>query len=308
MDMARCSGRWPGIRCGCASCRRCWSSGFFWHGLLTQIRRVFGLPMFVLAVLASFAAPRRGARIFIAALWIGYAAFAVAFTYHMPTHDYYHLPYVAVVALGVAATVERFQQWMTSRVTEGTLLRVSCAAAAAIAVWGGVQAWPRLTSPHAADTVASYERIGQLTNHAPNVLFLDLEYRLSLMYHGQLSGDSWPNADDLAAEAIDGEKPIPAAERFERDYAGFDPTYFVVTDLASLEAEPDLRQFLASHVTLVEKTPVSPSETRYRKPSSGSMFSIPRQYGWQCSRRYETSVARVLPRPRFLPSTPRYMI
>ncbi len=32
----------------------------------------------------------------LAALWIGYAAFAFAFTYHMPTHDYYHWPYIAV--------------------------------------------------------------------------------------------------------------------------------------------------------------------------------------------------------------------
>ena len=37
------------------------------------------------------------------------------FTYHMPTHDYYHLPYIAVVALGVsmlfARVADRMPQW-----------------------------------------------------------------------------------------------------------------------------------------------------------------------------------------------------
>ena len=75
------------------------------------------------------------------------------------------------------------------------------------------------------------------------------------MYHGQLSGDSWPNTDDLAAERLGGEPPITAQERFERDYASGKPTYFVVTDLASLKAEADLRALLDERVTVVEKTP-----------------------------------------------------
>ena len=44
---------------------------------------------------------------------------------------------------------------------------------AAIVVWGSLAAWPRLTNPRADATVAAYERIGELTHHDPNVLFLD---------------------------------------------------------------------------------------------------------------------------------------
>jgi len=230
-------------------------SNFFWHGWLTQIRRVFGVPLFLLSVAAALVAPRRDARTLMAALWIGYAAFAVAFTYHMPTHDYYHLPYVAVVALGAAATLEWSHRSLASRVTVSVLLAGACTLAAAIAVWGSLQAWPRLTNPRAEAIVAAYERIGELTHHDPNVLFLDLEYGYSLMYHGQLSGDSWPNTDDLAAERLGGEPAITAQARFERDYAAGKPTYFVVTDLASLQAEADLRALLDQRVTVVEKTP-----------------------------------------------------
>ena len=230
-------------------------TGFFWLGLLTQIRRVFGLPLFVLALLATVVARRPGARALMTAWWIGYAAFAVAFTYHMPTHDYYHLPYVAIVAIGAAASLERLRAWLDGRISASAMMAAAGAAAVAIAAWGTVTAWPRLTNARAAATVAAYERIGELTNHDPNVLFLDLEYGYSLMYHGQLSGDSWPNTDDLNAERLGGEAPISAQARFDRDYAAGKPTYFVATDLSSLEAEKDLQAMLDEHVTLVEKAP-----------------------------------------------------
>ena len=89
----------------------------------------------------------------------------------------------------------------------------------------------------------------------PNaIVFLDLEYGYPLMYHGEVAGDFWPNADDLAAESFGGMPPIDAETRFARDYADFDPTYFVVTDLASLGAQPDLVRWLDTHATPVRKT------------------------------------------------------
>ena len=89
-----------------------------------------------------------------------------------------------------------------------------------------------------------YEEIGELTAHDTRALFLDTEYGYALMYHGQISGDSWPNRDDLAAEAIDGRPAVDAETRYVRDYADWGPRYFVVTDLGSLEASPDLQEML----------------------------------------------------------------
>ena len=231
------------------------ASSFFWHGWLTQIRRVFGLPLFVLSILAALIAPRPGARALIAALWIGYAAFAVAFTYHMPTHDYYHLPYVAIVALGAAATLERLHRWVATRVPSAVVFAGACTVTAAIVIWGSLAAWPRLTNPRADATVAAYERIGELTHHDPNVLFLDLRYGYSLMYHGQLSGDSgrtsttWPRNASAASRQS---RPRSASSATTRAAS---PRTSSSTDLASLKAEADLRALLDERVTVVEKTP-----------------------------------------------------
>jgi hypothetical protein len=227
---------------------------FFWSGLLRQIQRVFTAPLFVIGLLGLVLAPRLG-RVMLASLWIGYAAFAVAFTYHMPTHDYYHWPYIAVVALGAAAVVSRLEQAVAGRLSSRTVGALVGAACVVIAALGTRSAWPHLHVPGADAELARYREIGTFAEHNTRVLFLDPEYGYPLMYHSEVAGDTWPNQDDLAAEALGGESPLDARARFARDYAGFDPHYFVVTDLGSLEAQPDLQALLAERAVVVRRTP-----------------------------------------------------
>jgi hypothetical protein len=229
-------------------------SSFFWHGWLTQIGRVFTVPLFVASLIGTLVAPGQIGRVMLAALWLGYALFAVAFTYHMPTHDYYHWPFIAAVALGTAAIAARLavarRLQPSPRVVTWTA--IGCAAIAALGCW---QAWPRLTVPDSDATVERYRQIGVLTEHDSSVLFLDQAYGYPLMYHAELSGDAWPTTDDLAAERIAGDSPIDAGTRFDRDYADFAPHYFVVTDLASFRAQPDLQKLLAQRAVMVGDDP-----------------------------------------------------
>ena len=223
---------------------------FFWRGLITMAARVETLPLLGLTVIGMFVAPDRLARRLLAALLAGYASFAMAFTYHMPTHDYYHLPYVAVVALGVAVVFARCERIVSSRTAELLALVL----ATVIAVVGSRIAWPRLHVDDADHLARMYEEIGALTDHDTRALFLDTEYGYALMYHGQISGDAWPNRDDLAAEAIDGRPAVDADTRYARDFEGWGPNYFVVTDLGSFDASPDLATMLDRHATPVRIT------------------------------------------------------
>ena len=225
-------------------------SMFFWGGLSRMISRVETWPLFILAMIGAVMARDRVARAVLASLFAGYFAFAVGFTYHMPTHDYYHLPYLPVIALGVAVLYARLDALLAERarlLAAGALCVITMAA-------GSVTAWPRLQFGDAAAYAQMYQEVGELTEHGTHVLFLDPEYGFSMMYHAEVSGDSWPNVDDLAAEAIDGRPPIDADARFDRDYAWAEPTYFVVTDLASLAAEKDLQVMLEKRTTPVRLT------------------------------------------------------
>ena len=221
---------------------------FFYGGMWRMISRVETVPLFLLALVAIFAARDRLTRWILGALFAGYAMFAVAFTYHMPTHDYYHLPYIAVTALGVGALFARVAG--SSRLWSAAAL----ALATTIAVSGSILAWPRLHTDNAAQYQRMYEEIGALAEHDTKALFLDTEYGFAMMYHGEISGDSWPNVDDLAAEKIDGRPEIDAEARFVRDYEKWNPSFFIVTDLGSLAAEKDLQQMLDRRATPVRIT------------------------------------------------------
>jgi Dolichyl-phosphate-mannose-protein mannosyltransferase len=217
-------------------------SPFFWNGLATQIRRVFSLPVFACAVVGTIVAG--AARPLLVAWWIGYAAFAVAFTYHVPTHDYYHLPFIALAGVALSAMVERINPRAP----------IAYAVAVAIAIWGAFSAWPRLQPGALAARVRHYEEIGELAEHTTHAVFLDADYGYPLMYHGEVSGDAWPGRDDLAAEALAGADAPEAGTRLARDY-DYGPTHFIVTDLASLAAQPDLQALLAARATVVRQTP-----------------------------------------------------
>jgi hypothetical protein len=222
------------------------ATGFFWDGLARMISRVETMPLFVLALAGTMFAAQPFSRLILASLFAGYAAFSVAFTYHMPTHDYYHLPYIAVVALGVAIVF--------ARVAERLPLVLIYALCFAVAVAGSVSAWPGLRVDNAATMARMYQEIGTWAEHDVKALFLDAEYGFALMYHGEVSGDSWPNQDDLAAEAIDGRPAVDAETRFDRDYASWGPRYFIATDLGSLRASPDLQRLLDRRATPVSIT------------------------------------------------------
>jgi 4-amino-4-deoxy-L-arabinose transferase-like glycosyltransferase len=236
-------------------------TSFFWRGWWTQIGRVLGAPVFFVAVAGVVLTRAARLRWLMIAFGLGYAAFAVAFTYHVPTHDYYHLPYVFVGALGVAAAFDRVTAALSPRSAAATMVSV----VAAVVLWGTWTAMPRLSVRNAAAIVADYQRIGEATQHDGRVLFLDLEYGYPLMYHAEVAGDTWPGVDDLNAEAMDGRAALTAEARFTRDFADWRPNYFVVTDLHSLREEKDLQALLAARTTLVEETK-SYKVYRFRAP------------------------------------------
>lgn len=113
------------------------------------------------------------------------------------------------------------------------------------------------------------EAIGDAVEHSSRVLFVDQQYGYPLMYHGQVSGDAWPTSDDLTAEQLGNLPALDARARYIRDFATFAATHFIMTDLGSLDAQPDLQQLSVEISTLLKETP-TPSRV-----STGSLRISP---------------------------------
>gem|GEM_PF-461044 len=77
----------------------------------TMIGAVVGYAAFLLAVVGCFLLPGRKAKALIGGLAAGYVLFGAVFIYYFTTHDYYHLPLIFLVAIGLAGLA----QWALPR-------------------------------------------------------------------------------------------------------------------------------------------------------------------------------------------------
>ena len=125
---------------------------------------MFGVPLLVAGVGGLWLARARWMRALLASLWIGYAMFAVAFTYRMPTHDYYHLPFIAVAALGAAMAADALLTRIGRRGARVPVQAAGLLVAGLLAASGTLSAWPKL-QPGAVDRLRDYEAIGEVCAH-----------------------------------------------------------------------------------------------------------------------------------------------
>lgn len=107
-------------------------------------------------------------------------------------------------------------------------------------------------NPDFARVVEEAKEIGELVHHSTKAVFI---YPATVyFYNGQFSGRTWPSHDLLRVRKQRGQPDLTARERFEAEYATWSPEYFVIVKLTELDAQPDLREFLAQDFRLVRRT------------------------------------------------------
>lgn len=231
-----------------------WLSSFFWRGWLGQIGSTVGFVCFISALLGTFGFRRGTPRALMAALWIGYVAFALALNYNLATHDYYQLQLVPIVGLSLGPIVA---------LVMNRLYELQPAWQWRLAIWGiwGLalvlslaDARARLVNAFVEHKVALQQEIGAQVRHSTKTIFLSGDYGVPLEYHGLLCGGSWPLGWDLEWERLAGRPVLSAQERFERRYAKDGPQYFIVEDLAEFEKQPDLGRFLSRFPIVAQDT------------------------------------------------------
>jgi hypothetical protein len=221
----------------------------YWRGWGNVLMRVLGATLLAAALVGVVLARGRG-RGLLVGLWAGYVLYGLAFTYHIHTHEYYSLPLVPIAALSLAPLVAVVLTGLRRLWLRRRAVVVAGATVGAVVVGlDAVQAYERLTNePVVKDRVAAYEAIGRDVRHSRTTIILDYSYGAPVKYHGWFSGAYWPTSSDIFTPAV-GEPQISARERFRRYWpdgslAEGSPEYFVVTDLADLDRQRDLRRLL----------------------------------------------------------------
>jgi 4-amino-4-deoxy-L-arabinose transferase-like glycosyltransferase len=177
-------------------------------------------------------------------LWVGYIALGFTFPYHFLTHDYYHLPLIAVVAFGLIPVAD----FLVRKVTEspGRLKRTAFVAILFLGVF--MQMWVSRNTLAASNYRADmkyYQDLGNLIGHDKSVVEVSGDYGYRLAYFGWVNGTYWPSTMDVNVRELAGQSGPDFAAEFAQYAAGKD--LFVITSLDELNRQPELQKYLADH-------------------------------------------------------------
>lgn len=226
-----------------------WIDPAFYLRWKNMVGSVTGIPWLLVALAGIFLIRDKGARSLLAGAFAGYILYGVIFSYQTSTHDYYHLPLIPLVGLGLGAAfslaVDHFQgpRWLRSALLGGLLLAFTA-----------TNLWDARTELKRADyraEAALAEEVGAMFQPGDRVVSIAPYYSYALSYWGWVNATNWLSAGDFEMRAEAGQE-IDFQAAFADAVAGKD--YFLVMDFTELERQPRVEELLTCRYPLVKQT------------------------------------------------------
>jgi hypothetical protein len=233
-----------------------WFRPFYWGGWFDLIRNTTGYIPFVLGLTGILITRNKHYRAVLIGLWFGYLIFGLIFTYHIHTHDYYHLILTPTVALSLAPfgsvlmksiKLENYQK--VNRWIIAAIVAFVCAAS----VHETRARWKNVVDLIHSEVSKAVE-IGESVHHSSKVLSLAPYYAKPLRYHAEIAGPSWPYQFDFLAAGRLGKKTEGTISILNRIQMKYSPEYFVVADLDEFNAQPELKKHLYKTYQVYKQT------------------------------------------------------
>lgn len=217
-----------------------------WVGMANLAAGGFAIAIGLLGLLAV---RDRAVRWMLAGLWSAYLLFGLFFDYHVATHDYYHLPLVALVAVSIVPVAVALVGQLAANGPR-PWVRIAMVVILLYAAFGG--AWDARAQLSAIDyrpQAEMWAEIGDRLGHGPNVVALTQDYGSRLAFWGWQNVVVWPVAGDFEYREVRGGY-LEFQEAFEKLTVG--NTYFLVTDFDELGRQPELRDRLKTFGVFAE--------------------------------------------------------
>ena len=226
-----------------------WVDPAFYLRWLSNLARVMPVELLLVAALGALLLPRPYAAVVLAMLG-GYVLYGLTLPHHISTHDYYHLPLFIPAALGLAAAahavIDRLGKplWLSR-------LAVSVVLLAALGL-NLYTARTQIKRSPAFDQRAALQEVSAVLPPGAAVAALTDDYGSALKYYAWINPSVWPASSDRTWQASQS-NPQAFESLYQSLVAGKD--YFVITDLADLEAQIDLKAYLQAHFPVLRRSP-----------------------------------------------------
>jgi 4-amino-4-deoxy-L-arabinose transferase-like glycosyltransferase len=235
---------------------RLWFKPYFWGGWFDLIRMTAGYIPFIMGLMGILLTDKGILRSLLLGLWLGYLFFCLLFTYHIHTHDYYHLILIPVIAMSLApigsAVFKMMRLQNNNRIFRWIFAGILIFGVAA-SVHETRSRW-KAVQDYVQTEISSALEIGEILNHSPNVISLASYYAKPLKYHAEIGGKRWPYTYDFRANEVIGLENKPAQLRLQEDLKAFPLKYFAVSDLEELNRQQDLKKLLYDNFPVFNET------------------------------------------------------
>jgi len=226
-----------------------WVDPVFYLRWKNMIASTTGFPWFIVALLSTFLVQKPAHRWMLVGMWSGYFLYGMSLSYHISTHDYYQLPLIPLVALGLGAGAQVLLQNI-----RGPRLLLSVVVLTAVLFVLATEAWDvRVTlkrDDYRSEQVF-WEKLGRKLGENVSVVALTQDYGYRLSYWGWVDSENWMTSSDFNLQSLAGNE-TDTAQMFAGQVKGKD--FFVVTMLGELDRQPKLKSLLYSGYAVMEET------------------------------------------------------
>lgn len=227
-----------------------WSEPRNYFAWLNIIQSFIGKIWLLLAVVGFFLLKNNYARgLFLGGL-VSYGLYGMAFMYYTVTHDYYVLPLVPMVAVGLGSVAAVLLSRLTLKRPWNALVL-----AGLMIVPMMLSLWDANTQMRARDFYADVklaEEAGALFKPGDKVVSLAPYSSGTLWYWGWVNSTNWLSSADFALRARAGQT-YDIKALFNETTNGMD--YFFVMNFDELNAQPELKDILNTDYKVVVQTP-----------------------------------------------------
>ena len=228
-----------------------WSDPAFYLRWIGEMSHVVGLEIFLLALAGSLIFSKKSEAGLFIGLTIGYLLYGFTFSYHVSTHDYYHLPLMVQVPLGLALVFKALIDAIEKEKMRFSRLII----AAILMIFMALKAWDARVTLKRTDyrsEPAFWQNLGAELGSNQKITGLLSDYGYRLSYWGWMKVTPWMqimdiNLRELAGEAIDYHAAL------KQSLAGND--LFIVTLMDEFARQTELQKYMYSNYQVIKDTP-----------------------------------------------------
>jgi len=218
-----------------------WIDPIFYLQWKSMVDSTIGFHWLLIALAGTFLISNKTYRWFVLFGWVGYFIYGMTFSYHIITHDYYQLPLIPLVAIGLSTVGSHLISHLHSKKVSYPIMAVIMLLVLITTAWDIRVQLKRDDYRHEAGI---WQALGHELGPQAKVVGLTHDYGFRLYYWGWVKSTHWMSSGDFNYRQLAG-MTFNTEELFKEVIE--DKDYFVVTLFGELESQPELKSLLTNN-------------------------------------------------------------